>query len=84
MKNAAKHGVTTAQVMLRWLYQRGVAAIPNTAHGERMKENLDIFDFALSEKDMNAITTMDIGHSEIMDPRSHCTARLLNSIKVHA
>lgn len=84
MKIAAKHGVSTAQVMLRWHYQRGVATIPKTAHGERMKENLDIFDFALSEKDMNAISTMDIGHSEIMDHRSPCTARQLNSIKIHA
>lgn len=81
---AAKHGKSTAQVILRWHYQRGVATIPKTIHRERMAENLDIFDFALTEKEMDAIAAMDIGHSEIIDHRCFYTARQLNSVKIHA
>lgn len=81
---AAKHGKSTAQVILRWHYQRGVAAIPKTIHRERMTENLDIFDFALTEREMEAIAAMDIGHSEIIDHRCYYTARQLNSVKIHA
>ena len=64
-------------------YQRGIPTIPKTVHPERMRENLVIFDFALTEKEMEAIAAMDIGHSEIIDHRSFCTARQLNSIKIH-
>ena len=84
MKSGEKDGKSTAQVILCWDYQRGVATIPKTAHLERMKENLEIFDFVLSEKEMNAIAAMDIGHSEIIDHRSYYTARQLNSVKIHA
>ena len=83
MRIAQKKGRTTAQVILRWHYQRGIPTIPKTVHPERMRENLDIFDFALTEKEMEAIAAMDIGHSEIIDHRSFCTARQLNSIKIH-
>lgn len=44
---AERHGKTIAQVALRWLLQRGVVIIPKTTHIERMKENLDIFDFSI-------------------------------------
>ena len=83
MRIAQKKGKSTAQVILRWHYQRGIPTIPKTVHPERMRENLDIFDFALTEKEMEAIAAMDIGHSEIIDHRSFCTARQLNSIKIH-
>lgn len=78
-----RHGKTVAQVMLRWHYQRGVPTIPRTIHKERMAENMDIFDFALTEKEMESIAAMDIGHSEIIDHRCFCTARQLNSVKIH-
>ena len=81
---AKKHGKTTAQVILRWHYQRGVATIPKTVRRERMLENLSIFDFTLTDKEMASIAAMDIGHSEIIDHRCYCTARQLNSIKIHA
>lgn len=82
-KIAQRHGKTTAQVILRWHFQRGIVAIPKTIHKERMKENMDIWDFELTQKDMKEIEVMDIGHSEIIDHRCFCTARQLNSIKIH-
>ena len=56
---AKKHGKTTAQVILRWQYQRGVITIPKTSHKERMKENISIFDFSLSETDISAIAALE-------------------------
>ena len=49
-----------------------------------MAENLDIFDFELTEKEMESIASMDIGHSEIIDHRCFFTARQLNSVKIHS
>ena len=63
----AKYGKTTAQVALRWNIQRGVVVIPKTVHEERMRQNFDVFDFALSDGDMAKIAAMDIGHSEIVN-----------------
>jgi len=60
----AKYGKTASQVALRWLTQRGIVAIPKSTHKERMQQNLDIFDFALTDDDMAQIATMnhhDIG-----------------------
>lgn len=54
-----KYGKTTAQVMLRWHIQRGVVVIPKTTHAERMAENLNVFDFTLSDSDMAAIAALD-------------------------
>lgn len=84
VKIAQKHEKTVAQVILRWHFQRGVATIPKTIHPERMEENLDIFNFTLTDKEMNTIAGMDIGHSEIIDHRCYYTARQLNSVKIHA
>ena len=83
-KIAGRHGKTTAQVILRWHLQRNIPTIPKTIHPERMAENLDIFGFELSEKEMASIHTMDIGHSEIIDHHCYCTAKQLNSVKIHA
>lgn len=58
-----KHGRTTAQVMLRWHLQRGVAAIPKSTHKERMEENFHIFDFALDGEDLQAIAALDRAQS---------------------
>ena len=82
-KIANRHGKTTAQVILRWHLQRNIPAIPKTVRKERMTENLDIFDFELTEKEMESIAGMDIGHSEIIDHHCFCTARQLNSVKIH-
>ena len=59
----AKYGKTVAQVILRWHIQRGVVVIPKTTHIERMKENLDVFDFVLSEENMKTISNLDTGKS---------------------
>ena len=54
-----KYGKSTAQVMLRWLVQRGVIALAKSVRIERMKENLEIFDFTLSPEDMEMIKALD-------------------------
>lgn len=62
-KIGEKYGKTTAQVMLRWHIQRGVIVIPKSVHKERMIENYNIFDFALSDEDMKRIAQMDTATS---------------------
>ena len=54
-----RHGRTAAQIMLRWHLQRGVVVIPKSTHVERMRENLDVFGFSLSEEEMGAIAALD-------------------------
>ena len=55
----AKYGKSAAQVALRWLTQRGIVAIPKSSHKERMAQNIDIFDFTLSDDDMAQIAKMN-------------------------
>ena len=62
-----KYGKSVAQVALRWLNQRGVVIIPKSTHIERMRQNIDIFDFALSDEDMVAIAALDTGRSLFFD-----------------
>lgn len=64
-----KHGKSVAQVVLRWLTQRGVVAIPKSVRAERMAENIDIFDFELTDGQMAAISTLDTGSSLFFDHR---------------
>lgn len=58
-----KYGKTTAQVILRWHLQRGIVVIPKSTYKERMKENLSVFDFALSDEDMATIRALDTATS---------------------
>lgn len=78
-----KYGKSAAQVALRWSVQRGVAVIPKTTHKERMKENLGIWDFALSDEDMRAIEPLDTGRSEIVDHFDPAFVKMLHALKVH-
>lgn len=58
-----QYGKTAAQVALKFLVQRGVIIIPKTTHVERMRENIDLFDFMLSDDDLAAIARLDTGHN---------------------
>lgn len=58
-----KYGKSVAQTALRYLLQRGIILIPKSSHKERMQQNLDIFDFKLTEEDMLSIRGLDMGHS---------------------
>ena len=80
---AAKYGKSVAQVALRWNVQRGVVVIPKSVHKERIQENFKIWDFELSDKDMETISDMDIGHSEIVNHFTADTAKWLNGLKIH-
>ncbi len=62
-----KYGKSVAQVALRWLIQRGVIIIPKSVHVERMQQNLDIYDFTLSDNDMARIAALDTGKSLFFD-----------------
>ncbi|WP_288692547.1 aldo/keto reductase [uncultured Gemmiger sp.] len=60
---AAAHGKSVAQVVLRWLVQRGIVPLAKSANPVRMRENLAIFDFSLTEPEMQAIAALDTGHT---------------------
>lgn len=68
-KIAQKHGKTPAQVILRWNVQQGVIVIPKSVHKERMKENLNIWDFALDGEDLEQIAALDKGCPSMLDTR---------------
>lgn len=64
-----KYGKTNGQVILRWLLQRGIVAIPKSVHKERMEENFDVFDFELSDEDMATMAGLDKHESQFFDHR---------------
>jgi len=73
LKIGAKYNKTPAQVALRFLLQNGVVVIPKSAHKERMKENFEVFDFTLSEKDMERLRLLDERESaffSLYDPQT--------------
>ncbi|GAA3314687.1 hypothetical protein GCM10020331_007870 [Ectobacillus funiculus] len=63
---AEQYNKSVAQVILRWLIQRGVVAIPKSVRKERMIENFNIFDFELSQEDMETIATLDTKREPIL------------------
>jgi diketogulonate reductase-like aldo/keto reductase len=78
---AAKHGKSVGQVILRWLGQRGVVAIPKSVRKERMAENFNVFDFELNPDDMDAIATLDTKQSLFFDHRDPDMVRMLGTSK---
>ena len=78
-----KYGKTAAQVALRWNVQRGVVVIPKSVHKDRMEQNFAIWDFALSEDDMQRIAQLDLGHSEIVDHSDPAFVKMLHNLKIH-
>lgn len=78
-----QYGKTAAQVALRWNVQRGVVVIPKSIHKNRMEQNIDIWDFQLSEEDMAEIAKLDLGHSEIVNHDDPGFAKMLHSMKIH-
>lgn len=82
-KIGKKYGKTAAQVILRWNVQRGVVVIPGSSDKNHIRENMDIWDFSLSDGDMKAIGELDLGHSEIVNHHTACTAKWLNEWKIH-
>lgn len=61
------YGKTAAQIALKWNVQRGVSIIPKSVHVDRMEQNMDIWDFTLTEEEMAKIAAKDLGHSEIVN-----------------
>lgn len=78
-----KYGKTAAQVALRWNVDRGVVVIPKSVKKERMEQNIDIWDFKLSDEDMAEIAKMDMGHSEIIDHYKPSTVKMINGLRIH-
>ena len=76
-KIGEKYGKGAGQVALRWNMQRGVVVIPKSTHRERMEQNLDVFDFSLTDEEMREIAARDIGHSEIID---HTDPKLVQAL----
>ena len=82
-KIGEKYGKSAAQVALRWNVQRGVIVIPKSIHKERMEQNIDIWDFQLSDEDMTEIAKLDIGHSEIVNHYDPKFVQMLHQMKIH-
>lgn len=78
------HGKSVAQVVLRWLVQRGVVVIPKSVRKERMCENFDIFDFELGKDEMESIRTLDTGRSLFFDHRDPAVVKWLGQRTIKA
>ena len=68
---ARKHDRTPGQVILRWHLQRGVPVIPKTVSRDRMVENIDLFSFALTDREMQQIAALERGNRTGPDPRTY-------------
>ena len=79
---ARAHDKSVAQVVLRWLIQRGVVVIPKSVRRDRMEENFDVFDFELADSDMAVITTLEKGEPLVMDHRDPAAVDALKGMTV--
>jgi 2,5-diketo-D-gluconate reductase A len=78
---AQAHGKTVAQVVLRWLLQRDIVVIPKSARPERMRENLDVFDFTLTGDEVAQVATLDTGASSAFDHRDPASVAFLGNAR---
>jgi 2,5-diketo-D-gluconate reductase A len=78
---AARHGRSVAQIVLRWLMQRGVVAIPKSVRPERIAENFRVFDFELDAADMAALAALDTGKSAFFDHRDPAIVKWLGEAR---
>ena len=78
-----KYGKSAAQVVLRWNAQRGVSIIPKSVHVERMEQNIDIWDFTLTDEEMSVIAAKDLGHSEIVNHDDPAFVKFLCGMNIH-
>lgn len=76
----AAHGKSVAQVILRWLNQLGVVTIAKSVHPERMRQNIDIFDFTLTDKEMADIASLDHQHAPVVDENDINVAKYISSL----
>lgn len=81
---AGKYNKSVAQVVLRWLTQRGIVAIPKSVHKERIIENFNIFDYTLSQEDMDLIATLDTKKSLFLSHNDPEIVKLLSGWKINA
>ncbi len=79
---AQRNGKTVGQVVLRWLVQRGVVALAKSVRKERMVENLAVFDFELSEADMQFIATLETGKSSFFSHRDPAIVKWMSERKL--
>ncbi len=79
----AKYGKSPAQVILRWIIQRGIVPLAKSVHRERMEQNLSVFDFSLSDEDMLVISRLDEGVTLFGRNENPEYARMINSVKIH-
>ena len=80
---AENHHKSVSSVILRWLNQRNIVVIPKTVRKERMIENFNIFDFTLSDDEMQAIAALNTGSSPIYDDMDLPTVRFISSHRIH-
>ncbi|EEZ78111.1 oxidoreductase, aldo/keto reductase family protein [Actinomyces sp. oral taxon 848 str. F0332] len=79
---ARAHDKSVAQVVLRWLIQRGVVVIPKSVRRDRMEENFDVFDFELADSDMAVVTTLEKGEPLFIDHRDPAAVDMLKGVTV--
>lgn len=78
-----KYGKSATQVALRWNIQRGVVVIPKSVHADRIRQNIDVFDFELTPEDMAKISALSLGKSGIVDHTDPAFVKMIHSLKVH-
>lgn len=78
-----KYHKTAAQIALKWNVQRGVVIIPKSTHINRMEQNMDIWNFGLSDEEMQEISKLDLGKSEIVDHSDPAFIKMIHSMKIY-